>query len=88
MREMSIVIMSGTHTLHTMFWMRCREYDMPESRYSRRRLPIICRVAFIAICLLTAPVTTSLPDENRSAVILGLEMRMVMAAKRLRSYVE
>lgn len=32
--------------------------------------------------------TTSLPEENSSAVTLGLVIRIVIAAKRLRSYVE
>ena len=38
------------------------------------------RMAAMAICLLQATVMTSLPDEKRRTVVLGLSMRTVMTA--------
>ena len=41
---------------------------------------MVLRIAAMAICLLDAPVMTSFPDENKSAVVFGSSMRMVIAA--------
>ena len=47
---------------------------------------MVLRIAEMAICLLQAPVITSLPDEKSSAVVLGSSMRTVIAACRHFAY--
>eukprot|EP00961_Rhodomonas_salina_P281764 3807464-Rhodomonas_salina.1 len=55
--------------------------------FSRSSCEIVCAARMQAYMLML-PVITSLPELNSSPVHVGSLMRMVMAAKRLRSYRE
>ena len=86
-RFRSIVVPGGSETCATRFWIWHDDTSNRSRGLARRRMRVISCDATMHALNDVEPVITSFPDPNSRQVQCGFARRIVIAAKRLRSYV-